>query len=80
MFCQQNSPESALNRVIMINKQHLGTFIGRLKHKSKIYFIIMSIIQFFDVYAIHEGESKHFYSIQQKNMIVIANKYNSNIY
>ena len=64
----------------MINKQHLGTFTGRLKHKSKIYFIIMSIIQFSDVNAIHEVESKHFDSNQQKNMIVITDKYNSKIY
>ena len=64
----------------MINKQHLGTFTGRLKHKSKIYFIIMSIIQFSDLCGIYEVQSKHFYSIQQKNIIVIANKYNLKIY
>ena len=80
MFFQQNCPESALNRVIMINKQYLGTFIGRLKHKSKISFIVMSIIQFSDLYAIYKVQSKHFDSIQQTNMIVIANKYNSKIY
>ena len=40
----------------------------------------MSIIQFSDVNAIHEVESKHFDSNQQKNMIVITDKYNSKIY
>ena len=64
----------------MINKQHLGTFIVRLKRKSKIYFIIMSIIQLSDLYAIYEVQSKHFDSNQQKSTIVIANKYNSKIY
>ena len=62
----------------MINKQHLGTFTGRLKHQSKIYFIIVSIIQFSDVNYVHEVESKNFDSNQQK--IVIADKYNSKIY
>ena len=64
----------------MINKQHLSTFTGRLKHKSKIYFIIRSTIHFSDLYGIYEVQSKHFDSIQQKNMIVIADKYNSKIY
>ena len=74
------SLERLKNRVIMINKQHLGTFTDRLKHKSKIYFIIMSIIQFSNLNAIYEVQSKHFDSNQQKCKIVIANKYNSKIY
>ena len=64
----------------MINKQHLGTFIGKIKHKGIINFIVMSIIQFTGLYAIYEVQSKHFYNIQQKNMIFTANKYNSKTY
>ena len=63
----RNSPEIVtkhgryvLIRIIKISKQHLDMFTGRLKQKSKMSFIIMSIIQFNNLYATHEVQSTHF--------------------
>ena len=55
MLLQQNYGLESINRVIRINKQHLGTFRGRQKHERKISYNSNT-----NLYAIYEVQSKHF--------------------